>query len=300
MFDTSDPRAALATAPSPAPAQAAAAPQYAEFLAKAPAETSAAGSPTWYYRGQNFVLALSRLAAGDSLTRTEQPHEYVVLLTEPDGHVTIEGPDATREVAQPAVVVVPPGSSTVTAVRETTVVRLFDRRSEDVMALAMNAEAYAEPHANVADLKPWPDPPDGHRLRVYPIDDIPSEAGRFGRIFRTSAFMVNVLDPQHGPRDPEKLSPHRHDDFEQCSLAVAGSYVHHIRTPWTPRRSEWREDEHVRVGAPSVAIIPPPTVHTSEAVGEGLNQLVDIFCPPRADFSAKDGWVLNAEEYPAP
>src|SRR5690606_11284030 len=140
-----------------------------------------------------------------------------------------------QEIGERAVVVVPPGDSTITAGTTTTVARLFDHRSADVLAKAVNSDAYAEPDARVAPLVPWPDPVDGPRLRVYPLAAIPEEPARFGRIFRTSAFMVNLLDPQQGPRDPEKLSPHDHEDFEQCSYAVEGRYVHHMRTPWTPR-----------------------------------------------------------------
>lgn len=297
-YGKNDLRSRLAAA-GPKAAEPCAAPQYFDFTKLEP-EVDARGSRTWWVRGQNFALAYTVAQPGDVLTRDAQPDEYVTLFPTDQVGARVVAGDETVKIEQATLVVVPPGNSRVEVLRETHLVRLFSAASPELLAKCRNHEAYAEPHANVAPFAPWPDPVDGHRLRAYKVADHPYEEGRFARLFRCSTFMVNVFDPDLAPRDPAKLSPHHHDDFEQASLAVRGEYVHHIRSPWTSDMVTWREDEHVRTASPSVAVIPPPSIHTSQSVSLAGNQLVDIFCPPRADFSAQPGWVINEAEYPMP
>ncbi|MDH6117039.1 mannose-6-phosphate isomerase-like protein (cupin superfamily) [Kitasatospora sp. GAS204A] len=264
-----------------------------EISERDPDLVSAGGSRTWSVCGRNFVVAITELEAGDRLTEHDLPEEYVLLVQ--DGAVVgVEQDGRARvSVSEPALVVVPAGTSTVHAAASTTVARVFTARCDAQMRRAVN-------HAAGADLRaaPLPEPTEagGDRIRVHRLRDIPDEEGRLGRIFRTRSLMVNWFPVHEGPRDTERLSPHSHEDFEQMSVTLTGNYAHHLRVPWTPRMSEWREDEHVQVGSPSMTLIPPTVVHTTRAVGAGPHTLIDVFAPPREDFIAK-GWVLNAGDY---
>ncbi|MET3509544.1 MULTISPECIES: hypothetical protein [Plantibacter] len=260
-------------------------------------ETSPAGGRTWIARAANLVIAYSDARAGDRLARTGQPDEYAVLLYSDSAALRITAGATDVTVDEQAFVVVPPGDSEIEVLADGPVIRLFSTRAEDLLQQASNADAYAEPDERAAPLVPWPDPVGGFALRVYRLADTPIAEGRFGRIFRTTNLMVNFLAEEPAPRDAHKLSPHFHDDFEQISFGVKGRFRHHIRYPWGPDSATWREDEHAEIGTPSICIIPPPTVHTTQGVGEH-QQLLDIFAPPRVDFSAS-GWVLNADDYPA-
>lgn len=302
MYDVSDPRSRLAqpsmVAPSLPAGSGFAAAQFGRFYENEPQESGPAGR-SWYTRGQNFVVAYSELLPGAVLVRENQPDEYVVLVPDRDTSIIVEAGSETVEVPGYSLVIVPPGKSWVKIPAGGRIVRLITTQSKDIADKCENAGAYAAPRANIPPFKPWPEPADGYRIRVYGLD-VPPKPGRFGRIFRCTTFMVNFLEPQVGPRDVTKLSPHHHDDFEQGSLALEGAFTHHLRWPWTTNLNTWRDDEHAYCESPSITVIPPPAIHTSRGMKEGINQLVDIFAPPRIDFSSQPGWVLNAADYPMP
>lgn len=297
MYETDDPRSRLSTAAANNAAAAFGASTYARFYDEPPQE-DAGTVRTWYARGQNFIVAYSEVRAGAAFERKGQPDEYVLLLPDAGTSAVVEANGERQEIDGYSITMVPPGDSRIDVGGSGQVVRLFTTQSEDLCRLVSNGDTYAGPHPQVPPFEPWPIPPDGLRIRSYSLA-VPDQPGRFGKIFRCTTFMVNVFPPQ-GPRNVTKLSPHHHDDFEQGSLALQGDYMHHLRWPWTANQHEWREDEHERCGAPSVCVIPPRVIHTSAPFAPGDNVLVDIFSPPRADFSDMPGWVLNADDYPRP
>jgi len=298
MYGRNDLRASLAPqTKTPAPTGFRRA-SYARFYDQ-PQQQASDVARTWLARGQTMIVAYSEVAPGAVLERTGQPDEYAVIL--PDDGVEIEiAIDEGNEAAKgKSVAFVPAGDSKVTVLKGGRLLRLFTVKSADLAAQCINAAAYAEPDPNVAAFEAWPDPVGGRKVHVYPGDVAP-EQGRFGRLYRGSTIMVNFGDGRVGPRAADNLSPHHHDDFEQYSIALDGDYIHHLRWPWISDSTQWLPDDHEHIAAPSVAVIPPPATHTSQGIAEGLNRLLDAFCPPRHDFSAKPGWVLNADDYPMP
>jgi hypothetical protein len=265
------------------------------------------GSSTWWTRSQSVVVAYTETRAGDELS-VDSSAEYIVLALSKTP-LTITHASGSVHITEASVVIVPAGPSTVAiggnsdvpASNRGTVVRLFSaEHATDLAALCKNNAEYAEPDSNVAPFRAWPDSPEGLRIRVYPIAKYPFDPERLGRIFRCSTLMVNVFHVDDQPRDPTKLSPHFHDDFEQISLQIEGDYVHHMRTPWTPNASTWADDEHRLCNAPAIVVIPPLLIHTSQSISTMPHWLIDVFGPPRKDFSDRPGWVLNANEYPMP
>ncbi|HEV2575376.1 MAG TPA: hypothetical protein VGU72_26820 [Beijerinckiaceae bacterium] len=299
-FHADDPRAKLApaTPAKAAPVTAFAGADYARFYSEPPQDNEPLAR-TWYARGQNFLVAFSDVKAGAKLARPNHPDEYCVLLPDAATGARLSARGETVETPGNSIAFMPPGDSEVVAAQDGRIIRIFSTVANDLAARCANAASYAKPHPNVALLQPWPQPRGGWKIRRYSLDVTEGE-GRFGRIFRCTNLMINMLDPRDGVRDIAKLSPHHHDDFEQGSLVIDGAYIHDIRWPWTPDMRIWRDDEHEFMAAPSLTVIPPPSVHTSRSVVPGLNQMIDIFSPPRLDFSNKPGWVINADDYPMP
>lgn len=273
-------------------------PSYGLCYASEPQLHESQGAQSWITRSANVVVVVSKLGAGTTLTREDNPDEYMLLLP-PGVRARVSCPGQDVDAGAESLTLLPPGKTTIEVLDDGIITRVFSARARDLAALASNGHVYLKGAPPVAPLNDWPMPVGGYKIRNYILAGY-SDPKIFGRLFRCRNLMINVFERKTERRDPRKLSPHAHADFEQISLALEGRFVHHLRTPWSADSLAWREDQHVEVGSPSTTVIPPNLIHTTQDIGDGVAWLVDIFGPPRMDFSAQPGVVRNAGEYPMP
>ena len=267
---------------------------FADFGAQPPELRG--GHRHWLARAQNFWLEWVELQ-GDAAFGIDSDAE--VLLIAPRGALRVQPEEpgaAPARVAPHSVAILPAGRHALTGEPGAVCVLIASQRGDIAGRRVLNAASYEPPDARVLPAgRPYRRTrPAG--IEVLDIDAVRASADKPRlKMLQTETLSINIVE-YTGPRDRKALSPHSHADFEQGSLAVSGDFVHHLRVPWGSDADAWREDEHLAAPSPSLLVVPVEMIHTTEGVGEGHHLLLDIFCPPRADF-IRSGWVFNAGDY---
>lgn len=243
-------------------------------------------------RGQNFW---AQWIEGPVTFEASSTAEMLLLLPEAGADVSTD--DESIHLPARSVSILPAGSMRLTLAAGVRATLIAHSRPDLTPAQAINGADYAKSDNRVKSVvREWQRVQNPHRIHVIEVDKIaaPLDKPRL-KMFRTDCMSINWVE-YTGARDRSALSPHSHADFEQGSLAIAGDFVHHLRTPWGGDANTWREDAHLDAPSPSMFTIPVHLVHTTEGTGQGRHLLIDIFSPAREDFIAK-GWISNADDY---
>lgn len=244
-------------------------------------------------RGQNFVVDWIDGTSGASFLAKSTGETILISLGAEGAALRNDGCETV--LPGRTIAIVPAGKTTISFAGPATLVRLAGAGQLGDGLEAANRSDYEELDPAVAA----PGEPGKARaagIRLHPIDTLkaPVDKPRL-KMLRSADISINWVEYE-GLRDRRALSPHDHADFEQGSLAITGEFLHHLRVPWGSDATKWQSDRHISAPAASLMVIPPRVIHTTEGLGEGHHVLLDVFCPPRADFLAK-GWIPNADEY---
>ncbi len=256
------------------------------------------GPHRWVARGHNFIVEWIEATAPAQCVQISSEHEVILL---PFG-APVKLATSAAEIEAPArsVCVAPPGKLRITLAAGGRCAVLCSSRADTAAPAPLNAERYKAVDSRIVSSTPaWSRNVGDGSVDVFLVDEItaPADSPRL-KMFQSSTMSINWAEYE-GPRDRRMLSPHSHSSFEQGSLALDGDFIHHLRWPWSKDATQWREDAHVRLGSPSLMVVPPDVVHTTEGVEQQHHLLIDVFSPPRRDFIEKN-WVANAGNYAMP
>lgn len=254
----------------------------------------------WLMRAQNFSVEWVEFDRGAEDFRFHSEAESLMFCVR--GRLRLRPEDGAMEATDlcaDAIAVLPAGAYRVQAEPGAACALIASHRCDLTDRRMLNAYGYEQPDPRITHADGlWRRKTQGRRIQVLGFDEIMASPERPRlKMLQTETLSINLVDYQ-GPRDCTALSPHSHVNFEQGSLAIAGRFVHHLRTPWGVNANQWRDDEHLAAASPSLVVVPVNMIHTTEGVGEGRHVLIDVFSPPRADF-IQSGWVFNAGDYEA-
>ena len=302
-YDQNDLRSQLtATRTEARPAGACFAPQYFEFLELEPDEVTALGTRTWYVRSQNCCVAYSLVQPGDSARAgPSSPTSTWCCSRSPDAAPSSR-PAATGPTCGAARSWwCRPVPSEIDRSRPAARSCGCSRTGGGPARAVPQRRRLRPADPNVAPFAPWPDPPDGFGIRVYRLADIPQDPGRFGRILRCSTIMVNYFYVDDAPARSD--SSCRRTTTTTSSRSRSSSAATTCTTSARPGRSNWPTGATTSTGSAPARPSPSslrPRCTPARASATCAHQLIDVFCPPRIDFSDRPGWVLNDDEYPMP
>ena len=107
-----------------------------------------------------MVIGSTDGQTGDELTTSEVDGEHAVLVLD-GATLQVNHDGQVVSVDEPAVVIVPPGSSSLKVMSPGTVIRVLAAATAPALAArCANASEYEDSDANVATFTPWPDPPE--------------------------------------------------------------------------------------------------------------------------------------------
>jgi hypothetical protein len=256
------------------------------------------GSRHWLMRAHNFSVEWIEWAAGAPALEFGSAFESMLIVEA--GALDVDSGQGLAKpvrVPQRSVAIVPAGRHLMAAPDGARMALIASQRGDIGGRRVLNAEGCEPPDPRVLPAgTPYRRQKLADGVQVLPLEAIMASPDKPRlRMLQSQTLSLNLVE-YDGPRDRADLSPHSHSSFEQGSLAIAGDFVHHLRVPWGSDAGLWREDEHLHAPSPSLLVVPVDMVHTTEGIGSGRHFLIDVFCPPRADFIEK-GWVFNAGDY---